>query len=127
MKCSRGAGNRPSGHWAESAILDSGPLSVPRSLGFVILPILGRMQGYIGLDDTDELECWYEIHEWIPPANARANVGVWAPVCVRDGAGLQVWREENLELAESQFQVVDPNRRFRLVLVSRKVVGIRGQ
>jgi hypothetical protein len=70
-------------------------------------------------------DSWYEIHEWIPPENAFANVGVWAPVCIRDCGGLRVWREENAEDAESQFKTVDSKRRFRLALVSRRIIEDR--
>jgi hypothetical protein len=65
---------------------------------------------------------WYEIDEWIPADKARANVACWAPVAVKDGAGLKVWREEDRELAEKEFAAIKPGRKMRLVLVTRKVM-----
>jgi len=70
------------------------------------------------------LEAWYEIEEWIPPENARANVGCWARVYVGNEHGeAQVYREKDAELAAAEFEKIPPGRRFRLVLVSRKVIS----
>ena len=74
------------------------------------------------MEEAADPGSWYEIHEWLVPTNTR-SVALWAPVCVVDGAGLQVWREEDVSLAMTQFQLTDPSRRFRLVLVSRTVVA----
>ena len=70
------------------------------------------------------VEYFYEIEEWIPPENARANIGYWTPVCERDRGGLKTWQEDHEAAAVAKFDsLANESRRFRLVLVRRKVLA----
>lgn len=69
------------------------------------------------------VETWYEIHEWIPPGEARANVPYWIPLRTRDG---RVYREEEKARAKSAFRAMvkeaPEGKRLRLVQVWCNVI-----
>jgi hypothetical protein len=68
------------------------------------------------------VETCYEIEYLIPPNDAMANVPVWVPVLNMDGRA--VYHELSAADARKEFERIKTNgRRFRLLLVTRKVLA----